>query len=195
MLYADGSRRILCATTWFVVNVGIRRCGNWYIDHPTDRCVIILNRTSVLRVKCPACAHTPARRAPPVSRVLQRVHIGHDQYNQVLESVVIILYYNELRNRMINWNTKRNAINKALYPAKWKAQKIQQTDTHTHTHTRIRDACTALIAGKYPFSPSNLISCIEDTFLLRLMRRGSRGEQWSFMDDEANWEWFEEKAN
>lgn len=65
--------------------VGIRRCGNCYIDHPTDRCVIILNRTSVLRVKCPACARTPARRAPPVSRVLQRVHIGHDQYNQVLE--------------------------------------------------------------------------------------------------------------
>lgn len=43
------------------------RDGKLGIDHTADRCVIILNRTSVLRVKCPACAHTPARRAARVS--------------------------------------------------------------------------------------------------------------------------------
>lgn len=82
------------------------------IDHPTDRCVIILNRTSVLRVKCMpgVCAYTGSSRARTRARrpclEFSREFIQATTIIIKFSSVVIILYYNELRNRMINWNRK-----------------------------------------------------------------------------------------
>jgi len=80
--------RLPCATARFVIKGqggggGIRRCGNSSMGSWIIRiilCVIILNRTSVLSV-CEVtgvCAYARPV-APPVSRVLQRVH-RHDQY-------------------------------------------------------------------------------------------------------------------
>lgn len=147
-------------------------------------------------MKCPACAHTPGPSRRPCLE-FSRGFIGTTSINQVRECGDIILYYimNYEQNGK-NQRTERNAINKALYPANEKRKEYnRQIYTHTHTHTRIyatRAPRSSLKNIHFLFLIWLRVSKIH--FLLRLMRRGSRGEQWPFVDDEADRKWFRRES-